>query len=368
MRLIISVCLPILLSLQACSTSVPTAYLFTGSDLFAEVKQGAPGPKPFALTFQEESVFWEGLGKAAKELGLVSESEVGPSFRALVGADTTPFLPTALKSDVVTKLIKLNMEAISEDPEATSKAFSKGEVEEFVVHTMKGVGVSNLSAQSTPSFAALSNKEEAKTTVAQRMHKYLAVYFKGKFVDRCGNKLSKPEIKASVGNETITAVLTVILEAMYDSLYRIPVFFRIEKGGAKKVWLTSTGEMPTFAALSEVKGETVNIDEQTDIEEEELEVIQFLSEIASAQSKALSGLVIRMFGNLELGFVVAGHFAVGDNDTLAQSLEVIFEVSSGRLTEALSYKYFKKHKGDAGKFKDILELLKKVSAALKKKD
>ncbi len=45
---------------------------------------------------------------------------------------------------------------------------------------------------------------------------YFAAYYKGKFVDRGGGKLSKPELGKKIGNETIVNALTVGLESIAD--------------------------------------------------------------------------------------------------------------------------------------------------------
>jgi len=342
-----------LLASTACSTSVPAAYLKTGAGLTDDEKD-----ESVEALAEKDDPFLEGLGPAKAELGI--EGSVSPLRQE------APFFPDGLKSAAIRKLVQLNDRAIERDSAANDTSFSPGEIQEFVEQAIATIEVSN--AGDRPSISALKEGGQSKTTVAQRLQKYLILYYKGKFVDRFGNKLAKPEIKKSIGNGTITGLETVILEAFYDSLHRVPVFYELQNG--KKVWLNATGEEPSYAVVSENPKDVRQIGEAANgrgISRLELDAMQFLAQVAGTQSMALAGLVIRWFGALEGGaLVVAGHFSVGDNDTLSDSVETFFEVSSRHATNALAYRLFRKHK-EHEKLGTLLGILKKLNEALEER-
>jgi len=94
--------------------------------------------------------------------------------------------------------------------------------------------------------------------------------------------------------------------------------------------------------LKYVGEETIVAEGQDGINVYELKAIRYLSSLAADQSRLVSGAAYRMFGNLEIGFVIGGDFSFGDNDTLAKVLDTTFVVSSKRIVEAAAYKGFKR--------------------------
>jgi len=169
---------------------------------------------------------------------------------------------------------------------------------------------------------------------------YLITYYsdsKNGYVDREGAVYKRPEIKTSIGNDIITAVALIALEGVFDGILNVPVY----KDASGK-FQTAKGVEPTVHKLKFTNAEEIVSKGNDGITELELKAIRYLSGLASDQSKALSGLVVRAFGDLEIGFVIGGHFSFGDNDTLAKLLDTIFEVSSKRIVEAGAYKGFSK--------------------------
>ncbi|HKW94601.1 MAG TPA: hypothetical protein VJX92_22140 [Methylomirabilota bacterium] len=88
---------------------------------------------------------------------------------------------------------------------------------------------------------------------------YLVAYANGSFVDRNGARVTAPTVGAgtmSIGNDTITAFVSVVGEAITDHFfyrYRKCIEYPIvlgKKADGAPLWLTVGGGMPTLAAFS----------------------------------------------------------------------------------------------------------------------
>lgn len=203
---------------------------------------------------------------------------------------------------------------------------------------------------------------------------YLREYTGGNFVDHSGGKMGKPQVSgAGIGNETIVGLMTVLLEAVMDYALIVPVFFSEEvdkytpvpvadphredyyvylykkEKDKMKVFFTAENRKPTLASYAEAfhkEGDYLKqIGPGSKITENELKAIQFVASLSGEQSKALSGLLFRFFGDVEVSFVVGGHFSVGDNDTLARMIEAIVETVSRRVAEKFAYEILMKYDG-----------------------
>ena len=120
----------------------------------------------------------------------------------------------------------------------------------------------------------------------------------------------------------------------------VPVY--VEGEGENKTYQTKGGREPSVHRLKRAGEETIVADGQDGIDKYELMAIRYLSSLAADQSRLVSGAVYRMFGGLEIGFLVGGDFSFGDNETLANVLDTTFEVSSKRIVEAAAYSGFKR--------------------------
>lgn len=228
-----------------------------------------------------------------------------------------------LKEPLVRKMVTVAHYSLVEAKEH-SVAISKKDVDRFIAMTARRFGAKNTTTRST-------------TKTDKIIKQYLVTYYSDTehgFIDREGGVYKRPEIKNSIGNDVITAVVQIVLEGLYDGLLDVPVF----KDGDK--YLTEKGAEPTVHKLKFAKSEELSDPGSPGIDKYEFKAIRYLSGLAADQSKALSGSAIRAFGDLELGFVIGGHFSIGDNDTLAKIVDTIFEVSSKRIVEAGAYKGF----------------------------
>jgi hypothetical protein len=190
---------------------------------------------------------------------------------------------------------------------------------------------------------------------------YLTAYSNGTFVDRNGTGLSKPSIDAEtsrVGNDTITAFVSVIIEAITDHFFyrhracvEYPIVLGKQADGTP-AWLTVGGGMPTLArvlglddkttpdkipaALNGIAEAAKEDDGPGGIGPKKLKLIRLAGGVAGDEGKLISGLVIRNFGGMHFGQFVFGKISVGDNETLSRIAETIFGRVAKRTNESVA--------------------------------
>ena len=183
-------------------------------------------------------------------------------------------------------------------------------------------------------------KSDSTKKINKIIRQYLSTYYsdaKNGFVNREGAVFKRPEIKNSIGNDVITAVIAISMEGLFDGLLSTPVYV----DDANK-FQTSEGREPSVHRYKFAASEPIVSKGKEGIDELELKAIRYLSGLAGDQSKTLSGAAYRAFGGLEISFVIGGKFSFGDNDTLAKILDTTFEVASKRIVEEGAYRGFKK--------------------------
>jgi hypothetical protein len=189
---------------------------------------------------------------------------------------------------------------------------------------------------------------------------YLSAYANGTFVNRNGNGFSKPSLdsgKSSIGNDTITAFVSVVGEAVADHFFyrhracvQYPIVLGAEDG--KPVWLTVGGGMPTLARLvgldehttpdkipETLKGfvEAAKDDDARDgIGPRKLKLIRLVGSVSGDEGKLVSGLVLRNVGGIEFGQFLFGKWSIGDNETLSKVAETIFGLLARRTNESVA--------------------------------
>jgi hypothetical protein len=294
-----------------------------------------------------------GLRLASAELGLApapgTASAGSPNrvFSSAASGNRKQLSSSLKESSLIRKFVQASRSAVI-DGKKSSVLFSSEDFKQFTSDTLPLLMAGDETGQATAkeeavpvSGARVAGSRAFDAAMFERIQKYLIVYFKGKFVDRNGRKLSKPEVKENIGNDTITGVFTVVFEAVSDSLFRLPVFFKVGENN-QHVCLTASGELPTAVILDENLKVLTGADNDPNIAftAREAAAIQYLSNLAGDQSKIVSGFVFRLFNNVEVSFVIGADFAVGDNDTLAKLVDTFFEVGSRRTTEVSFAKYF----------------------------
>ena len=273
------------------------------------------------------------LGKLADAYRQVKKIRAkGDKTAGLRDVDREP-LPQFLADDpMVSKVVSAAFESLSNEQMRRIK-ITKGDVQGLIATVAQNFGARAGSGQ--------AEERGGDKKVLGIIKDYLLLYYcddTNGFVDREGAVYKVPESKGSIGNDMITAVVGIVIEGLFDGLLDVPVCV---KGDGQTKYLTKNNKEPSAHRLKYAGEEPIVAEGQNGIDEYEQKAIRFLSSLAADQSKLISGAAYRMFGNLEIGFVVGGDFAVGDNDTLAQVLDATFAVSSRRLVEAAAYKGFK---------------------------
>lgn len=210
---------------------------------------------------------------------------------------------------------------------------------------------------------AATNSTSSTKTINVRLDSiafaYMQAYLEGKFVDRSGTTISKPEIAEKIGNDTITSFEKVLLEAVYDYATMTPVVYQKRaQGGAESTVSankapapsskgntategskTNSAAKPTFAVLfpdfyEEVSTNTDNVG----ITAAELKFMTFLSGIGSEQSKHLSAVITRFIG----GASFVGKLSIGDNDTLSKVVSTFCDSFVGGVVDTVNYDFFER--------------------------
>jgi hypothetical protein len=258
-------------------------------------------------------------------------------------------IPTSLKEDKAFGALTASFEATARTAESkrstramnertpeptTETKLSASDFKNFI----KAFSEANLSPSANIEDDSI-RKSEGTGGPSDLFRTYYSAFIKGEFVDRFGTKLSKPEIKGSIGNDVITATLTVFLEAVADSQLRTPLIYKLNEK-KERVYLTSPKAKPTSAGhVEEILMLTPEQSEMCGITEKEAGVITYLSNLAADKSALVNGVIFESFGGMELSLVIGGRFSIGDNKTLAGVVKTFVETASRRGSERLAYDF-----------------------------
>lgn len=292
-------------------------------------------------------------------------------------------LPSRLKNTaVITKIEKLSKPHFQEIADDVSLAvgsvnlpgnehkeltLTAAEVREFASLAME-LAFDELDGQGSSESLAAGNQE---STFGKRVRAYLRAYVNGSFVDRAGVKYSKPKLsKDGVDNDTITGLITVVLEAVFDAQFQTPVYAKsatadVFKEVTKPVpaswglpgkdlyikvfekssqttesYFTADNAKPTALAFDASIKAAVADDKAPGVDAKELKATMTVTKLSGEQSKAISGLLIRSFGGLTAEFVIGGEFSVGDNESLAKVVEAVVATTARRVTMASALAFF----------------------------
>lgn len=223
----------------------------------------------------------------------------------------------------------------------------------------KKAGVSRLS---------FTQKDEKKADFGDVLFFYLKAYASGKFIDRLGNNISKPELSLSgISDDDIQGIATVFLEAFFDSWFEsAPMFYEVNNKVEPEycaldfieddltkpckntlsdnlklrkfyrkyydTYITNGSGKPTAAEFKESR----LVDDQ--VTKEDVENFQQISKLAGKMSRSLTGLGFGFLNNVNVSFIIGADFAVGDNKTLMHLAQTLAEVSSRRVAEYGAWK------------------------------
>ncbi len=106
----------------------------------------------------------------------------------------------------------------------------------------------------------------------------------------------------------------------------------------EKRFLTIDHNTPTVVTFDPSVAEEIETgSKESGITKKELKLINKAAGLAGDRAKLGAGYVVRILGDIELSFVIGGHFSFGDNDTLAKVVETTLEVGARRFAEAIGY-------------------------------
>lgn len=275
-------------------------------------------PQPLIQAYNRVTLPSSKSSKDAQPAGLVTKA-TGP-------------LPSYMANEPLVKNIVIaTYEALIEKKDSVIKV-SKGDISSMTRMLNESF--------STNAINFATSKKDSEKKINKIIRQYLSAYYsdpKNGFINREGVIFKRPEIKNSIGNDVITAVIAISMEALFDGLLSTPVY--VDKANK---FQTSEGREPSVHKLKFAEPETIVDRGQEGIDDLKLKAIRYLSGLAGDQSKTLSGAAYRAFGGMEVSFVIGGKFSFGDNDTLAKVLDTTFEVASKRIVEWAAYKGFKK--------------------------
>ena len=164
-------------------------------------------------------------------------------------------------------------------------------------------------------------------------------YVTSGFVTRDGTTLKRFQLKANVGNETISALTRIFLEAVLDAATNMPAL----KNGKGVYLATGNTTQPTAAKLEIVDTiETIAKDssERCGITELEFDTIQRTASLDSDYAGLVSKTLLEMFGNFEISFVIGAEIKFGDANTVTAVVQTAAETLARRVREAALLEFF----------------------------
>lgn len=321
-----------------------------------------------------------------------SADELDSVNSQVLGTPTTPKnakfkdpLPTVVAQETATRKIaesnNTSYQAAKNGKKvSTETELSAGEFEDLgkaislsILEPAKGEYADKLAAGLHEYTAMVASPgTEVRPSFPVMVYLYYKSYFEGKFVDRLGAKLSKPELGSGVSGETLANIVRIFIECLFDYTFRTPCYFKDDRkeenadielikifGPFKasyspddwesfkgktlrttftvptKDYLLPDGLVPTAVVTRAVESKRICERGKHGVSERELKASRFIVNAVGDQSKVIAGLVIRAFAGLEISFIIGGHFAIGGNEAFATLVETAIEAIVRRTSEAL---------------------------------
>jgi hypothetical protein len=198
----------------------------------------------------------------------------------------------------------------------------------------------------SPNLQALAAGSSASTTSRPKLDAalvgYLKAYYDGKFYDRMGTAVTKPQLPTSLTNfsipdSEIVAAETVLLEFLVDSIDATPVMGNNDghPDGTTYYPGASTNE-PTALAVGLASYVVLPAD-GCGITQKNVWVLKDLANGASDQAAAVGGLIVNTPGGISFGLGVLGKISIGDNQTLSDLVKTAASDLALRATLTTSY-------------------------------
>jgi hypothetical protein len=187
---------------------------------------------------------------------------------------------------------------------------------------------------------------DANPAPDQAFLEYFEAYYKGKFVDRMGNSISKPTISLTITDSDITAAETMLLEFLFDALDLTPVMgdgdtaessntFYPAGSSSKPTAISVKDPITTYRKIPAGDASSCGVTAQNSW------VLRDLAQGASDQAAAVGGLIANTPGGVSIGLGIFGKISIGDNQTLSVLVKTAASRFAMRATLAASYQVLK---------------------------
>jgi hypothetical protein len=182
---------------------------------------------------------------------------------------------------------------------------------------------------------------------------YLKAYYDGKFYDRFGTAISKPQLSTppsasssmnfSVPDSEIVAAETVLLEFLVDTMDPTPVMGDSKDGlPADTTYYPGASKNEPTALASGLAGYAMLPADSNNsvcgITTANVWVLKDLANAASDNAAAVGGLVVNTPGGISIGLGIVGKISIGDNQTLSDLVKTA--AAELALRAALTTSYF----------------------------
>ena len=161
--------------------------------------------------------------------------------------------------------------------------------------------------------------------------RYYMAYYDGKFVDRFGNSISKPDFDPAVSgisgtghrdttitDDDVAGAVAVLIEYLADRIVHTPVWTSTAGDGTVTYLPGNTRDEPTALALEIVPAATKLAPDgaAAGITMTKAHAMRYLARSASSKASMIGGLVTGSFGGFGVSLGVFGKVSVGDNKML----------------------------------------------------
>jgi hypothetical protein len=201
----------------------------------------------------------------------------------------------------------------------------------------------NLDALGASAKALASTRPKLDTVLVA----YLKAYYDGKFYDRMGTAITKPQLPSvtslpslsnfSVPDSEIIAAETVLLEFLIDCIDPTPVMGdKTDHPSGTTFYPGNSSNEPTALTTNLAVYVTLPQD-GCGITVKNVWVLKDLANAASDEAAAVGGLIVNTPGGISFGLGVLGKISIGDNQTLSDLVKTAASELALRATLATSY-------------------------------
>ncbi|HIC7211960.1 hypothetical protein [Burkholderia stabilis] len=180
---------------------------------------------------------------------------------------------------------------------------------------------------------------------------YFSAYYDGRFIDRFGQKISKPALKLpdlggaqgidlsiTVSDADISGALTVLVEYLADLVDTTPVFgvTSTAKGASTVTYYPGGSDAEPTALVSKV-ATYKDISGGCGVTAKNAKVLGYVAKGAGDVAQLENGLIAQSAGGFGVSLGIFGKISVGDNQTLGTAIKAISSRAAMRIAFASAY-------------------------------